>query len=396
MGTPKDETLDQRGGDTGNRRNFIRGAAAVGLLGAVRMTPAVGEPIDSTQQTPVEEIQAPLGLKPNAMLDGRFPISFETSVPQGTKVLTQYFAALSRRDLRGMARTLHFPFASYEGTEPVVVQSEEELMVNAPASMNITQDPERYTNHDGYIKPGSYDILDGIEVFTPDPISVNFSLGYSRYASDGKKLLRCEGIYCVTNNDGKWGIQLMSTIFTPADMIGVSYPDTIEIAKRLRMTHDLAYQVSDEHEVWGPVRQYGKIASVSQETIRIFMAGGNAGTTMDAFRVKGVKSRLQITEVTPESLAKNHTDFAAYRNIFPKTGVGKWGFTYGILPDTRVVHATVNKAHMYSGVARYNVYGEEGSTAAELSVVTYKNGRWGWAGTFTHVTVHDRSNSVRS
>jgi len=56
-----------------------------------------------------------------------------------------------------------------------------------------------------------------------------------------KKLLRCQGIYTATNNDGKWGIQLMSTISTPADMMNVVYNDTIEAAKRLRENHDLAF-----------------------------------------------------------------------------------------------------------------------------------------------------------
>jgi hypothetical protein len=380
-----------------DRRTFVKGAAATGFLRAAAIAPVLAESARAGRQSASEEIQAPPGLRPNAMLDCRFPITYETSIPEATKVLVQHFAALSRRDSKGIAETLHYPFASYEGTEPVVIQTEAELSAKAPASINLAQNPERYTDHDGYVKPGSYDILDGIEVFTSDPVSVNLSLNYSRYGSDGKKLLKCEGIYCITNNDGKWAIQLMSTIFTPASMENVTYPDTIAFAKRLRMTHDLAYQVSDEQEVWGPVRQYGTLAGVSQDTIRIFMGGGKAGSTMDAFRTKGVKSRLQVTEITPESVAKSHSDFVAYRAMFPKSGVGNWGFTYGILPNTRVVHATVNKAHLFSGAARYNVFGEEGSTAAELSIATYKKGRWGWLpGTFSHVTIHDRSNNPGS
>ena len=377
-----------------NRRSFIKAATAAGVLGVTGIAPAIPEAAAAAAQLATADPQAPPGLRPNAMLDGRFQISYQNSIPEATRVLTQHFAALSRRDLKGIAETMHYPFASYEGTEPVVVQTEAELMAKTPGSINMTQNPERFSDHDGYIKPGSYDMLDGIEMFTADPVSVNFSLNYSRYGSDGKKLLKCEGIYVVTNNDGKWAIQLMSTIFTPAPMENVTYPDTIAFAKRLRMTHDLAYQVADEGEVWGPVRQYGKVAGVSQDTIRIFMAGGKAGSTMDAFKVKGVKSRLQVTEITPESVAKGHTDFVAYRNMFAKSGVGNWGFTYGILPNTRVIHATVNKAHLFSGVARYNVFGEEASTAAELSIITYKKARWGWLpGTFSHVTIHDRTNN---
>src|ERR1700728_4565488 len=116
-----------------DRRGFIKNAAAAGLLGAAGATPALGQLTQS--QGTAEDPQAPKGLSPLGMLDYRFPISYETSVPAGVRVLTQYFAALSRRDLKGMAETLHFPFASFEGTEPVVVQTADELMAHAPASM---------------------------------------------------------------------------------------------------------------------------------------------------------------------------------------------------------------------------------------------------------------------
>jgi hypothetical protein len=377
-----------------DRRDFLKGAA--GLAGAVTMVSTMGPSTPAAQRPGDENLEPPPGLNPNAMLDARFPISYQKSIPEGMKVLTQHFAALCRRDVHAMAQTLHYPFASYEGTEPVLVQTEGELVAKAPASLNMTGNPERYSDHDGYIKPGSYDILDSIEVFNSDPVSANFALNYSRYGSDGKKLLKSEGMYCVTNNDGKWAIQLMSTIFTPAAMEHVTYPDTIEFAKRIRMTHDLAFAVSDDDELWKPVSQYGPQASIRQDTIRIYMAGGKAGKSMDAFRTAGVKSRLEVTEVTSESVSKRRTDFVSYRNMFPRTGAGNWGFTYGVLPYTRVVHATVNKAHLYSGATRYNVFGEEASTAPDVIVMTYKKGRWGWSGMLGHSTGHDRGNDAQS
>ncbi len=45
---------------------------------------------------------------------------------------------------------------------------------------------------------------------------------YDRYGSDGKSYCN-EGVYTVTNNDGRWALQLMSTIFTPDPMIGMSH-----------------------------------------------------------------------------------------------------------------------------------------------------------------------------
>jgi hypothetical protein len=376
-----------------DRRDFIKNAAAAGLVCAAGLTPALGQSTAAAPQGGAQDPQAPPGLAPNALLDARFPLTYENSVPEGVKVLTAYFAALSRRDLRQMADTLHFPFASYEGTEPVVIQTPDELMAHAPASMNVAQNPERFTDHDGYIVPGAYDAFDGIEVINSDPVSVNLCLTYIRYGRDGKKLLRCEGVYCVTNNDGKWAIQLMSTIFTPADMVGVVYTDTIEAAKRLRMNHDLAYQVADAEGVWGPVLQFGPQAHVAINTVAAFYGRVKP---MDPFHVVGVKSRLALSNVTTESFKKDPNDFVKYREMFKKSGVGNWGFAYGVLPYTRVLHATVNKAHMYSGVTRYTIAGEEISRDAEINIVTYKKGRWGLSGGLTYVTAHDRANDVRS
>jgi hypothetical protein len=382
---------------TSDRRTFMR-AAVGGLAAATSLVPAA---LGESRRVPGQasegsELQTPPGLNPNAMLDSRFRITYQNSIPEGMKVITQHFAALCRRDVHALADTLHYPFGIYEGTEPVVVQSADEFVSKAPPSLNLTGNPERFTDHDGYIKPGSYDILDSIEVFNSDPVSANFSLNYSRYGSDGAKLLKCEGVYIVTNNDGKWAVQLMSTIFTPAAMANVTYPDTVEFAKRIRMTHDLAFEVADNDEVWKPVSQYGPQASIRQDTIRIYMAGGKAGKSMDAFATKGVKSRLELSETTPESIEKRHTDFVSYRDMFKRTGAGNWGFTYGVLPYTRVIHATVNKAHLYSGATRYNVFGEESSTAPDIIVMTYKKGRWGWSGMLGHTTGHDCGNDAHT
>ena len=58
-----------------------------------------------------------------AQLDSRFPVSFHDSVGEGLRLVTEYYTALNQRDVQGIAKTLHFPFAIYEGIEPVVVQS---------------------------------------------------------------------------------------------------------------------------------------------------------------------------------------------------------------------------------------------------------------------------------
>lgn len=379
-----------------DRRNFIAGASA-GLVGALALTSsASAQQNASSRAAAAQDPQSPAGLGPRAMVDNRFPLTYETSVPEGVRVLMQFFAALSRRDLKGIADLVHFPFVSIEGTEPVVVDTPEKLLAHAPASLNMTENPERYSDHDGYLKPGTYDVFDGLEVLNCDPVLAGFAMRYNRYASDGKKLLRCEGVYSVTNNDGRWAIQMMSTIFTPAQMIGVAFTDTIEAAKRCRIDHDLAYQVSDR-SVDAPTSQLGTTAAVANLGGQPWTLGPD-GRAMDQFKVKGIKTRLRVSQVTPENRphpsADPVSDYAGYRALFPKAGVGSWGWVYGVLPETRVLHATFDKAHMFSGAIRFNTAGEECSYNSDLSVITYKKGHWGRVGTLAYTTPHDRSNDT--
>jgi len=80
--------------------------------------------------------------------------------------------------------------------------------------------------------------------------------------------------------------------------------------------------------------------------------------------------------------------------LFPKLKVGNWGFVYGVLPETRVIHATVDKAHMLSGAIRYTTAGELCNYNRHLSVVTYKKGHWGIAGSFAYIAPQDRANDM--
>ena len=225
---------------------------------------------------------------------------------------------------------------------------------------------------------------------------------YDRYGSDGKRLHRCEGIYSVCNNDGRWAIQLASTIFTPDPMVGQSYPDAVMAATRYRIDHDLSYQVSDRSV--DPAPQAGASISVSNGEGRAVWQDGPAGKTMQHFKIKGVKSRLIFsdgkTPPTPAQIAARTpsgnpvADYADYRALFPASGVGNWGWVYGVQPATRILHVTFNKAHMYSGARRFTVAGEECSWNQDLTVVTYVKGRWSACGHLAYTTPHDRSNDM--
>jgi hypothetical protein len=344
-------------------------------------------------------VKRPEGLGPRAMLDNRFPESFLESVPKACQVIVGYFAALSRRDLKGMIEYLHFPFATFEGVEAVLVNTPEELLSKAPPSMNMGLNPERFTDHDSYLKQGCYDVFTGFEVLCMDPVIVGISMSYDRYGSDGKLLSRCDGVYSITNNDGKWAIQMMSTIFTPAQQIGIVYPDAVEAANRLRMNGDLAFQLADQTVI--PKPQAGTSAMVINYSGQPWSLAPN-GHAMDQFKIAGVKSRMHFSDgSTPAYPTSGNpvTDFAAYyadyRQLFVKNGLGGWGWVYGVLPNSRILHQTVNKVHQFTGAIRFNQAGEEASYNTDIGIITYKQGRWGTSGMVAYTTPHDRSNDVR-
>jgi hypothetical protein len=381
-----------------DRRNFIKSAAAAGFFGAAGAVSALGEPVPASKQTGADEtnLKPPRGMSPRGIPDLRFPICYKDSVPAAVSVMTQYFAALGQRDLKGVAEMLHFPFGTFERTDAVVVQGPDELMAHAPASLNMTEHPERFTDHDGYLTPGSYDVLDGIEIFNSNPVAVNLALNYNRYSADGHKLLRCQGIYCVTNNDGKWAIQAMSTIFTPAQMLHVTYNDSAIAARRLRQDHCLAYMNNDQKAVWGPIRQLGVNLSVSAGGPTWELAPQGDYKALEAIRVKGVKTRLTATSYTQEMLDSTYIDFGKYHALFTPLGLGNWGWDLADAPPGgRIIHADLEKVHALQGASRYTTGGEYINDSVELDVVTYKKGRWGLAGLFGYMTTHDRANDVR-
>ncbi|MGA9885822.1 MAG: twin-arginine translocation signal domain-containing protein [Candidatus Acidiferrales bacterium] len=399
----ENKSLPQDTGVQTDRRDFIKSAAAAGLLGAAGVVSALGHPDEAAAhaapqaQNAEPNLRPPAGMSPRGIPDLRFPICYKDSVPSAVRVMTDYFAALGERNLKAMADLLHFPFGTFERTDAIVVQTPDDLIAHAPASLNMTEHPERFTDHDGYLQPGCYDVLDGIEIFNSNPVAVNLSLNYNRFGPDGHKLLRCQGIYCVTNNDGKWAIQAMSTVFTPAQMLHVEYLDSASAARRLRQDHCLAYMNRDQQAVWGPIRQLGVNLSVSAGGPTWELAPQGDYKALKAIQVQGVKSRLSAVNYTQEMLDKFHVDFAEYRALFAQLGMGNWGWDFADAPPGgRILHAGLEKVHALQGASRYTTSGEYINDSVELDVVTYKKGRWGLAGLFGYMTTHDRANDLRT
>lgn len=393
----KDERTEAEGNNGVNtdRRNLMKAAATGGLLGAVGIASAMAQ-AQSPQSPVVEDPKAPPGLK--ATPDQRYPLCFQAPVTEGVRVLMDYFTGLVKRDGKAMADAMHFPFRTIEGISSVVVKTPEELLTKAPASMNLTMNPERFTDHDGYMKPGCYDVFDRVEVLHSDPISVNLVLEYWRYDEHGKKLLKCDGIYQATNNDGRWALQQASTIFTPLNLINVKYPDAMMAAQRIRIDHDLQFTTRTElpqtvpaHPSWKPAPPDAPKVH-SQTYIRMHSNEG----VMSLFKVKGIKSRVNANAggggEDNISSPTRVSDYEEYRDTFKSLGMGPFGWVFGIAPESRVIHHTADKVHYTACAARYNATGEELNWNATLAVAVYKLGYWRGGGGMSYVMVHDRGN----
>jgi hypothetical protein len=191
------------------------------MVGAAGMSAArvVAQTRAPQPATGPAEFSKPEGLRVGGQLDSRFPVSFAAPVSQGLRLVTEYFTALNQRDVEGITRTLHFPFAIYEDIGPIVVQTAADFVASPPPSLNATGKGK------SRILRGSYDLLESINVHLYGPVGAAISLSFTRYTPDGHKLLLCDGIYSVTNNDGRWAIQLASTIVHQAEFIGLQYRD---------------------------------------------------------------------------------------------------------------------------------------------------------------------------
>jgi hypothetical protein len=362
-----------------DRRDFITAATAAGLAGAAAgMAPDAAQ----AQQAEVNEPEKPAGLKPNAELDGRFPVMYESSVPETMKLAAQYMAALARRDHDGLSRLFHYPFVTYEGIDTVVVNSREEFLANPPPSLNTTG---KGANK---IRKGSYDILDGIELLCYTPVGAGVALNYSRFDANGKKLQGVYGIYGMTNNDGKWGIEFMSTIFRPADQLHLNY-DAEQFAMRsihdTYRDHDLGrkYNGVNPNYTTQPDLNPGKWAGVTIGSYSFTFVGKPGQSSMDAYKVKGVKSRLRVSGNTNTNPAAGGGENGAngfangderFRSV-SGGGVGKFFETLE-WHDSRILAADMEKAHAVSGNNRFIEDGSLANRGLYMVVCMYRNGRF--------------------
>jgi hypothetical protein len=349
---------------------------------------------------------APKGLKPNATVDARYPVSYQRSVPAACRVMTAHFHAIAQRDYQLLAKTMHFPFAIIERTDAVIVNSPADLTnAKAPASLNFSPRGAFVGDHQSRLRPGAYDMMISLEVISFDAAHVSLAMTYDRYNRHGFRTLRCDGVYCVTNNDGRWAVQMLSTIWKPSQYVGKSWPDAEQAAIRLRANHTDSY-INDLDINDRPRPHRGPHASIAGGGIGNLISTAGADDPMAQLKVKGVTSRLRINNNPPNPLSLN-ADPAQRRP--PETGphVPKWAGTRKawedlgipdmwegrIAPDFRIIHSWSDKVHRYAGASRYNAAGELLNISMEVAAVVLGSGAdWVGNGSFRYTTTHDRLN----
>lgn len=350
----------------------------------------------------------PEDLRDGAMLDGRFPMAFEESVPAAMSMLSAHFAAISRRDLQGVAATLHFPFAIYEGTEAEVFETRESFLEAPPHGFDFSGRMEARGHGGLSVMKGSYDLLEGLALHTFNPINVGLELRFSRHAPWGEKLETCEGIYAVTNNDGRWAIQLCSTIFTPAGHEKVEHRDAIEADLRHSRDWMMGWSHSNGEILASRRPSPGRHASVAGGTkVREsdpvggpmagnFLSAARTRRPMSIYGARGVASRLLVREIARGERAQAHTPQAQFENFnnSARGGFERYGYTL-LSPDHRVLHATVDKAHTFGGYMRFTPQSEVISETRQLGIITYVDQCWGAAGMLGQSIHRDRTNDTR-
>jgi hypothetical protein len=293
----------------------------------------------------------------------------------------------------------------------VIVNSPDDLTdQKAPFSLNFAPNGSLTSGTASRLIPGAYDIMQSLEVLNFDPVKVNMAMTFDRFNRHGVRTSRCEGIYCVTNNDGRWAIQMASTIWKADDHIDLKWPDAEAAALRLRANHDDSY-VNDVDIIDRPRPHRGPRIGIGRSGGTAFQQvkrddEANVDERVEGFKTRGIKSRLSIGDGVKPDSPRLRTDpadrrergerndgrpkWASETDSWSKVGVSNW-WEARIAPGARIVHASSDKVHRFAGASRYNAAGERLNISMEVAaVVLGSGGEWVGNGSMAYITVHDR------
>ena len=151
------------------------------------------------------------------------------------------------------------------------------------------------------------------------PTGIGCSLSYSRYDARGHRIGTSDGIYGIANNNGRWGIQWMSAIFTPVPAIGVRYADAEEAALRRNRDWMLGYSRRDQ-DILNSTQQFGTRAHLTLSNPRDNARNARQGSPLAGYEVAGVTSRLRVSTLTPRDPRRVDANFEQFAELGGRGG----------------------------------------------------------------------------
>lgn len=121
-----------------------------------------------------------------------------SAVLAGVDVLTQFLATFNARDAQAWSRTLHFPHLRLTAGQ---IQQWE------TADAYIADNDLEAFRQTGW----SHTVWDWIEPVQAAADKVHFALQFTRYDLQGNKESTHQALYVLTQQDGRWGVQLRSS-----------------------------------------------------------------------------------------------------------------------------------------------------------------------------------------
>jgi hypothetical protein len=133
---------------------------------------------------------------------------------------------------------------------------------------------------------------------------------------------------------------------------------------------------------------------------------------MSPYNYKGIKNRLLVAEpgtkrrtggvnggrtdgVLGNSGLIGDKNTPGYFFSIAGQGMGRWAYSLP-LHDARVLHASMNKAHVIGGYTRFTADGHQSCELRSLGVMAYRRGRWSSAGGIGGMVRRDCTNdSIR-
>ena len=129
-------------------------------------------------------------------------VALDAQTPEQTarQVMEEFFRAWNTGEDAELRKVQNFPFVTIAGNgRAVIAMKPEEFTQNFPA----------LRQNEGWAK-STLDKIDVLPIAAPDKI--HLVVTYSRYKADGSKYMTGETFYILTKQNGRWGMQLRSTL----------------------------------------------------------------------------------------------------------------------------------------------------------------------------------------